>query len=128
VEVEFFVSNQGATPAAGLHELAAQVNCEDASTRHFVSEALASIEALAAALACADRGLPDEARAGFLDAAHRGRLEDLIEQQDQVISRLSATIARLQAAADLAEWAVDLAGSRGPASLPVSDLRLALRD
>lgn len=111
---------------SSLRALADQVDVRDPATRQFVSEALASIDSLAAALAAADRQLSINSELAFLDGGHRQRLESLIEQQQGTISRLNATLDRVRATTDLAQWAAAFTDRPTAVSVPVDDLKRAL--
>jgi hypothetical protein len=120
------MDRSGASLRSDLHALAAQVATDDAFTRNFVTEALASVDALTAALASADQELTAHSASVFLDDGHRQRLETLIQDQQGTISRLNIALERVRALADLAEWATDLSESPSSGAIQVSDLRRAL--
>jgi hypothetical protein len=62
----------------------------------------------------------------FLDDGHRDRLEQLVLQQQAEIAALQATIGRVRALRDLAEWAAKMAGETREVKVSVSDLSRAL--
>lgn len=85
------------------------------------------IDRLATLLEAAENELAGISSRTFLDAEHRQRLEAMVEQRDDEISRLMETIDRVRALRDFAEWAARApsAGSSG-ASVRTSDLTHAL--
>lgn len=116
------------TVREGLRTLADHVDVRDAATRQFVAEALSSVDALASALASADRQLTANSEMVFLDGNHRQRLESLVEQQQGVISRLNATLDRVRAVLDLAQWSAAFTDRPTRVTVLADDVRHALND
>ena len=99
---------------------------DDPHVRRFVSNAAVEIDRLAMLLSQAEAALAAVQSAGFLDVDHRQRLESLILQQQAEISRLNATLDRVRALVDLAQWAGRAVGPDAGSTVRIDDLSRAL--
>lgn len=121
----------GAAPgfdSSSLQALADLVDSREPLVRQFLVQALAEAERLSAALSAAERRYDAIEARTFLDGGHRRRLEDLIMRQEADLARATATIERVKALAEMAQWAARTAGPSRRVSVLVDDLLAALAE
>ena len=109
-----------------LVALAHLIHSSDPSIVQFLDLAVAESQRLKDAVRVAETRCLEAEADSFLDAGHRGRLEDLVLAQDADIRRLTAVIARVQALLELAEWSARTAQVTGEVTILAGDLAAAL--